>query len=52
MTTEVTITDAGFEPPTVTIAISDTVRWTNRGASVHAVAGGAPRRRYLPLVLR
>ncbi len=51
-TTVITITDAGFNPPTVTIAISDTVRWTNRGATIHAIAGGAPRQLYLPLTLR
>jgi len=36
----------------VTVTISDTVRWVNRGAGGHAVAGGAPRRLYLPLALR
>jgi plastocyanin len=52
MTTEVTITDAGFDPPAVTVAAGDTVRWTNADAGVHAVAGGAPRRICLPLVTR
>jgi plastocyanin len=39
-------------PPAITIAVSDTVRWVNRGAAVHAVRGDEPRRLYLPLVLR
>jgi len=48
----ITITDAGFDPPAATIAVGDTVRWTNRGAGMHAVTGGAPRRIYLPLARR
>ena len=52
MTVEIAITDAGFDPPEVTIAAGDTVRWTNRGSGLHAVAGGAPARTYLPVVLR
>jgi hypothetical protein len=41
----------GFVPPAVIVAAGDTVRWTNRGAGVHAVAGDGPRRLYLPLTL-
>jgi plastocyanin len=37
--TEVSITDAGFDPPTVTIGVSDTVHWINNSAAPHAIAG-------------
>jgi plastocyanin len=48
----VSITATGFEPPTVTIAISDTVRWTNADTTTHAINGGEPYWVYLPLVQR
>ncbi|MBN1137653.1 MAG: hypothetical protein JXM73_13790, partial [Anaerolineae bacterium] len=53
-TYDVSITAAGFDPPTVTIGLGDTVRWTNHDTVPHAVDGGESRRYtvYLPLVLR
>ena len=33
----VTITDAGFGPSSVTIAVGDSVRWTNNGSTAHTV---------------
>jgi hypothetical protein len=47
-TTDKTFTEAGFDLPVVTIAISDTVRRVNRGAG----ADGAPQCIYLPLLMR
>ena len=38
----ISITEAGFDPLLVTIAISDTVRWTNHGMTTHAIRGGEP----------
>ena len=40
--TDVSITEAGFDPLTVTIGVGDTVRWTNDGAATHAIRGGEP----------
>lgn len=40
--TDVSITEAGFDPPTVTIGVGDTVRWTNHGTATHAIRGGEP----------
>ena len=36
-TVEVDIQDTGFQPASVTIAVNDTVRWTNRGTLTHTV---------------
>jgi RHS repeat-associated protein len=46
------LTDDGFVPPSVHIQPGDSVRWTNRTASVHVLRSGQPRRLYLPLILR
>jgi plastocyanin len=35
----VSIVDFGFSPGTVTIAVGDTVRWTNDGAVAHTTNG-------------
>ncbi len=51
-TAVVSITAEGFVPFTVTISISDTVRWTNTDTITHAINGGEPYRVYLPLVVR
>jgi plastocyanin len=51
-TTVISITATGFTPFTVTIAISDTVRWVNADAVTHAIRGGEPHTIYLPLVMR
>ncbi|HLY66857.1 MAG TPA: hypothetical protein VKU60_15085, partial [Chloroflexota bacterium] len=43
--TTVTITDAGFTPPTVNITVGDTVFWKNTGSKVHTATsrtGPAP----------
>ena len=34
----VTITDAGFNPPSITITVGGTVSWTNSGAKVHTAS--------------
>ena len=47
---EITITAAGFQPASVTIAEGDTVRWTNSDDASHAIRGGATHARYLPLL--
>ncbi|MBE2232836.1 MAG: hypothetical protein IAE85_05020, partial [Anaerolinea sp.] len=46
------LTDDGFVPANVRIQPGDSVRWTNRTASVHLLRSGQPRRLYLPLILR
>jgi plastocyanin/N-acetylneuraminic acid mutarotase len=52
-TWDVSITAGGFDPPIVTISLSDTVRWTNNDTTIHAVNGGAPAHFvYLPIALR
>jgi len=40
-TFEVTIDDAGFHPSSLIINIGDTVRWVNKGSSLHSATGGA-----------
>ncbi len=50
--TSVSITATGFEPPTVTIGVGDTVRWVNADTIGHAIRGGEPYHVYLPLVVR
>jgi plastocyanin len=52
VTVPVTITAAGFDPPTVTINVSDTVCWTNADTTVHAIRGGVPFKLFLPLVVK
>jgi len=39
---DVTIADFSFQPSTVTIAVGDSVRWTNNGPSAHTVTSGNP----------
>ncbi len=52
-TWDVSLTATGFDPPGITIAFSDTVRWTNDDTETHAVNGGEHNYRvYLPLVMR
>lgn len=48
----VSITATGFEPLTVTLGVSDTVRWVNADVVAHAIRGGEPYQVYLPLVVR
>lgn len=36
-TVDVDIQDSGYQPASVTIAVNDTVRWTNRGTLTHTV---------------
>jgi len=51
--TVISITAAGFDPFSVTIGVSDTVRWTNTDIITHAIRGGVPYNYvYLPLVAR
>jgi len=38
--TEVNIRNFDFEPASVTIAVGDTVRWTNMDSAVHTIDGG------------
>jgi plastocyanin len=40
----VTMSDSGFSPANVTVAVGGTVTWTNKGANVHSATtlGGAP----------
>jgi len=52
-TETVSITASGFVPFTVTISLSDTVRWTNTDVITHAVNGGLYYYEvYLPLVMK
>jgi|GEM_PF-5931866 len=52
-TTVILITATGFEPPTVTIHISDTVRWVNTDSVTHTIRGGLYYHTvYLPLIRR
>ena len=41
-TMPISITAGGFDPLTVTITISDTVRWTNADTITHTIRGGEP----------
>jgi plastocyanin len=50
--TDVSITEAGFNPPSVTIGTSDAVRWTNNGTDTYTIRGGVPYEIYLPRVLK
>lgn len=36
-TVDVDIQDSGYQPASITIAVNDTVRWTNRGTLTHTV---------------
>jgi Ca2+-binding RTX toxin-like protein/plastocyanin len=51
--TEVSITDAGFDPVTIAIAVNDVVRWTNRGSTAHAIIGSPTNQEdFLPIIFR
>jgi plastocyanin len=39
---DVSITDTGYNPSTVRIAVGDSVLWTNNGATDHTVTSGNP----------
>lgn len=41
-TVDVDIKDFEYQPASVTIAVNDTVRWTNRGAFTHTVTSDTP----------
>ncbi|MEX2102334.1 MAG: cupredoxin domain-containing protein, partial [Gaiellaceae bacterium] len=41
-TVDVDIKDFEYQPASVTIAVNDTVRWTNRGAFTHTVTWDTP----------
>jgi len=41
-TVDVDVKDFEYQPASVTIAVNDTVRWTNRGAFVHTVTSDTP----------
>ncbi len=43
------VTEAGFDPPTVTVAMSDTVRWINHDTVARAIVGETLYQLYLPL---
>jgi hypothetical protein len=38
---EITVNDSGFQPSSQTINVGDTVRWVNKGSSLHSVTSGA-----------
>ncbi|MEM7539273.1 MAG: hypothetical protein AAF639_44360 [Chloroflexota bacterium] len=48
----ITYTDTGFIPPTVTIAVGDTVTWRNESSAILDLRSGFPENLYLPLVTR
>jgi plastocyanin len=41
-TVDIDILDTGYQPASVTIAVNDTVRWTNRGGLTHTVTSDTP----------
>lgn len=51
-TVPVSITDAGFDPATITVTVGTTVVWTNHTQETVHLTSGQPYRIYLPLVLR
>ena len=51
--TTVTVTEDGFTPQVVQVAVGDTVRWVNEGSQTHGVIGlERVRLLFLPLVVR
>jgi len=49
---QIDITEAGFDPETLTVTVDSPVTWTNTTIQAHRLVSGEPYRVYLPLVLR
>jgi len=49
---QISVTENGFEPETLTVTAGSPVTWTNTTPQTHILVSGVPWRIYLPLVLR
>ncbi len=49
---QITLTESGFTPQSITINVGETVSWLNETPESHTLTSGEPYRIYLPLILR